>query len=709
MKKQILLLLLLLAGMAKAQIVNIPDPFFKQLLLQSAGVDNNGNSIIINTNGDGEIQVSEALAIWELHINLDFVSVEGIGAFTNLRVLTFFSPTSLQSLDITALANLETFSISFADNLESLVLAGLSNLKSIYIHEARAVSSLDFTGLTSLEEVEIDAMYDLTSLTTAGLPALVKFDLSDSYTIQSLDLSGCTALEDFRLDDFHDLQYLNLKNGKLDYSNLDFGNGGASVCFICIDEGEEVSLAGEIDIQSGQFLISTYCSFEPGGDSNRIEGVFTYDADGNGCGAGNILPRHLKVNVAYDAQDYITFSNSLGEYGFYVPTGTFILTPQTESSWFIFSPPSATVAFSEVDNGTTTQNFCIAPVGVHPNVAVTLFPIESVQPGFDARYKVVYSNKGNQSLSGTITLSYDDSVLDYVEATPVEASSSAGSLVWNYSNLLPFETRSVIVTLNLNGPMETPAVNLGDQLAFSASISPVAGDETPADNTFATTVVVDGSYDPNDITCLEGDSVSPEKIGEYLHYNINFENTGTAPATFIVVKDIIDEAKFDVASFQLLESSHEVEARITGNKAEFIFDNINLGPAGKGNVLFKIKTLPTLQVNSEVTQQADIFFDYNWPIQTNEATTTFEVLSRGDFEKDNSIKVYPNPSATIVTITADSTLQTIQLFDVQGRLLETGIINDISATVDLSARAAGMYFVKVTTDKGSKVEKVVKE
>lgn len=599
--------------------------------------------------------------------------------------------------------SLEEIRLTNCSGLSSVNIAGLPNLKKVDLELAYNLQSIDLTGLETLEQFRCDYCDGLESVTTGSLPAIEKFH-AESLVLGFLDLSRCPALTDFKFTG--DLNYLNLKNGSAFYSDFDLMVGGS--CFVCVDEGEEDYFADAIDYNEFIFL-STYCSFTLGGDYNIIEGTFTFDADNNGCGSGSALNTNVKVQMNDGTHTFTTFSNNQGEYKFYVPAGSFTLMPDMENSWFAITPPSVTISLPVVNNGTTTQNFCIASLGVHPDVEVLVWPIDGVQPGFDARYKIVYTNKGNQALSGAVTLNYDDSVLDHVSATPVETSSSTGSLTWSYSNLMPYESRSMVVKLNLNGPMEIPAVNLGDQLVFTASITPIAGDETPADNTFATTVEVVGSYDPNDIACLEGSSVHPDKIGEYLHYNINFENTGTAPAAFIVVKDIIDETKFDLGSFQMIEASHDAEVRLTGNKAEFIFDAINLAPAGKGNVVFKIKTLNTLQVNDDVTQQANIYFDYNWPIETNEATTVFEALSRGDFEKDNSVRIFPNPAKTILTITADGTIRSIEMYDVQGRLLETGIVNDMNTSIDLRSRQAGIYFVKVRTEKGVKLEKVIKE
>ena len=108
-------------------------------------------------------------------------------------------------------------------------------------------------------------------------------------------------------------------------------------------------------------------------------------------------------------------------------------------------------------------------------------------------------------------------------------------------------------------------------------------------------------------------------------------------------------------------------------------------------------------------QKAEIFFDYNWPIVTNEAVTVFEVLGTGDYEFDNTVQIYPNPVKDNLNITAGHDLKSIELYDLQGRLLQTALVNGTEATLNLNNRAAGVYFVKVTTEKGVKVEKVINE
>jgi hypothetical protein len=190
---------------------------------------------------------------------------------------------------------------------------------------------------------------------------------------------------------------------------------------------------------------------------------------------------------------------------------------------------------------------------------------------------------------------------------------------------------------------------------------------------------------------------------------INFENTGTYQAENIVVKEIIDSNMYDLNSLQVLNSSAAVTTKITNNKAEFMFQNINLDSGGHGNILIKIKSKDTLVQGDSVAKQADIFFDYNFPITTNEANTVFQSLSNPSFPIDSTISLYPNPTHNLVNIKANNTITSVELFDVQGRLLQTKLINENASTLEITAQSAGVYFIKVTTDKGIKVEKMVKE
>ncbi|HEU0124987.1 MAG TPA: hypothetical protein VFQ56_01655, partial [Flavobacterium sp.] len=81
---------------------------------QYVAKDLNGNSFLIDSNNDREIQISEALKVKELNLsNLNspfsyLDSLEGIESFTNLSVLNI-SYHSVKNIDISSLLNLTSF------------------------------------------------------------------------------------------------------------------------------------------------------------------------------------------------------------------------------------------------------------------------------------------------------------------------------------------------------------------------------------------------------------------------------------------------------------------------------------------------------------------------------------------------------------------------------------------------------------------------
>lgn len=478
--------------------------------------------------------------------------------------------------------------------------------------------------------------------------------------------------------------------------------------YLCVDDFQTTTFHAQYPSAN----INSYCSFTPGGNYNTISGNALYDNETNGCDTNDASFEFLRVNMTDGTNSGSTFTNFEGDYAFFMNNGTFTLTPQLENpTYFNVSPVTTQIAFANNNNNTASQDFCITPNGTHNDLEVVLAQVTPARPGFDAEYRLIYKNKGNQPLSGAVSVTFDDAKSDFVSASVVPTSNATGSLSWNYSNLLPFENRSIAFTLNVNTPTETPAVNNGDILAFNAQITPLTGDEVPADNVFVYNQTVVGSFDPNDIYCLEGGSLDPSMIGNYLHYNVRFENTGTAAAENIVVATTINPAEYDLSSLQVMNASHNVYTRLNGNLVEFIFENIQLAGSpsgGHGHVLFKMKSNPNVQTTGHVTSNANIFFDYNFPIETNDATTVFETLRTNDNDAI-TVQIYPNPTKDQLHIQSQEAIKKLDWYDIGGRILESISVDAKEVHQDLSQRASGIYFVKLKTEKGSKTLKIIKE
>ncbi|MBN8641357.1 MAG: T9SS type A sorting domain-containing protein [Flavobacteriales bacterium] len=529
--------------------------------------------------------------------------------------------------------------------------------------------------------------------------------------LTTLDVSTCTNLTTLDCNN-NPLTSLYLKNGRSEFVN--FPND-PNLLFICADDNQITNLQASANPAT---VISSYCSITPGGNYNTIEGNVLFDHNSNGCDASDFPQSYIKININDGAETGATFTNGAAFYNFYTGAGTFNLSPQLENpSIFTFTPSPLSVVFPDNNNNVSTQNICISANGVYYDLEVVIVPISAARPGFEAQYQITYRNIGNTVFPvGQISLDFEDDLMDYISSSQTVLSQTQGMLTWGFTNLYPFETRSIEVEFEINSPTDTPAVAIGEELNFAATGVTSNFEENVVNNLFPLKQVVVGSFDPNDITCLQGETLAPSEIGNYLHYIVNFENTGNFYAENVVVKLDIDTTKFDISTLQLLNTSHSPFTRITGNKVEFIFEGIYLDAVGgnppvggHGNVLFKIKSKEELSNGDTVAKRANIYFDYNAPIDTNIAQTTYQSLIVDPILYENDVVVFPNPTSGNINITSKFNIKSVELYDIQGRILETVIENSNESILDVSKRQNGIYFLKITTDEGSKVEKIIKE
>lgn len=85
-------------------------------------------------------------------------------------------------------------------------------------------------------------------------------------------------------------------------------------------------------------------------------------------------------------------------------------------------------------------------------------------------------------------------------------------------------------------------------------------------------------------------------------------------------------------------------------------------------------------------------------------------LNSDEFENSNeTVKIYPNPTTSIVNVNCNTTIHRLELFDIQGRILETNLVQESNSKIDVSSRPKGVYFLKIETQQGSKVKKIIKQ
>ncbi|POS00585.1 putative repeat protein (TIGR01451 family)/predicted secreted protein (Por secretion system target) [Flavobacterium croceum DSM 17960] len=739
MKIKTILFLLVFTTLCNAQIINIPNINFKAKLLEASSTnqiarDINGTYFKIDSNNNNEIEYTEADDVYELNIsNLNSIQsvkisdITGLIHFSNLRKFHCID-NLLTNLDLTSFANLLAINCGF-NQLTSLNISGLNQLEFLSC-ESNQIVNLDLSNKPNLvtlycennniSNLNLNELINLIYLTVSGNPISI-LDFSGIYNIEhlqcmytnitNLDVSNQTNLDLIMCGENPSLEKIFMKNGKIE-SGLNLINL-PNLKYVCVDDLQLTTIQNNINFSSGSLncSVNTYCSFSPGGTYYTIQGQNKFDANNNGCDNNDIICPKLKYSITNGTDIGYLISNITGFYYIPVQAGTQTITPIIENpTYFNVSPITFNVSFPTAISP-YNQDFCITANGFHNDLELMLIPINTAVPGFNAKYKLVFKNKGTTTQSGTINFTFDDSVLDFVSSNPNVSNQSTGSLNWNFINLLPFESREIDIILNLNSPTETPSLNSGDLLNSSATVNGQT-DETPNDNIAILNQIVVNSYDPNDKTCLEGTTITTSMVGEYVHYLIRFENNGTANAQNIIVKDMIDINKFDINTLIPIKGSHNFETRISSiNKVEFIFQNINLpfdDANNDGYVSFKIKTKPNLVVGNTFSNSANIYFDYNFPIVTNNYTTTIQNtlgLQENDFI--NNISVYPNPVKNILNFKAEDNISKVEVYDISGRILSSNSVSENK--IDLSELKTGNYILKIYIEKGIMKTKIIKE
>ena len=663
--------------------------------------------------------------------NLTSLTISGssIGNFNNLS-------NKFQLNDMPNLSYLALIDNSFSDPTPAFYINDLNALYTIifnqhgklYVNNLPSLFNLKASGCFNINSdtlgIYLSNFPNLHNLVIFGgwgsdmninlidLPNLT--DLSIGVFARNIDLSGCPNLNNLDFFDetwsySYSSDFLNLRNGN---NKMRHFNMVGHIKNICVDDDSEKQfiLSSVPGLSNTNFTYD--CAVTPNNNYNTIKGVVHFDYDNNGCQSTYSGSENIKLNISTDGLKTVAFTTSTGEYNYYTTklNRTITLTPQWENPYFTCSPQKVETSFSTFGNDATID-FCALPIGIHNDVDVVIIPVTVARPGFDAVYKIVYRNKGNVTSSGTIELIFNDEVLDFVSSNSDFTTQNSNSLSWQYTDLLPFTTGEIFVTLNLNSPQETPSLNANDILNYTASITPQSEDETPADNIFIFKHGVVNAVDPNDKICLEGESINLITVGDFVHYMIRFENTGSANAINVLVKDLIDTTKFDIRSLVPVSSSHSYQCSIKdGNRVEFAFTGINLpyaDPENKGYILFKIKTLESLKIDDSFSNKADIYFDYNAPVYTNEYITAV-ALNVGLVEskkKSFELIYYPNPVKDLLKIQTAEKINKIEIFDISGRIVMSTLDN---SEINIAKLNQGAYFIRVFVNKKVAIKKIIK-
>jgi len=322
-------------------------------------------------------------------------------------------------------------------------------------------------------------------------------------------------------------------------------------------------------------------------------------------------------------------------------------------------------------------------------------------------------NTGNSMLTSSQYRIYQDNVLSQTDTF---------QLISNDSLILKVLSMGATIRLEADQTLGHPGTSLprstiegcGTNLSGTFSVGQVnrAQMDDIDPDVEIDCIVVTGSFDPNDkqnspTGIGENHLISP---GSQIEYVVRFQNTGSDTAFTVIIIDTLS-SNFDISTLEFVSASHQYEVSITGVENKIInyrFDDILLPDSSTdeinshGYIKYKIYLSSSIPIGTRINNSADIFFDFNFPVRTNESfvtigdTTSLSVLELSKFSNSN-IVIYPNPFTSSISIETKNgiPIDKIEVFSIEGKLVHSKIYDgkSLSTIVELHDLTPGCYFI----------------
>lgn len=418
------------------------------------------------------------------------------------------------------------------------------------------------------------------------------------------------------------------------YRNLGNGTFAPRLIITSVLDGPLCLHAASVDMNSSKELLCAswrdnklFWHRNYFGSHFRAQGRRYIDLDLDGS-PGPDEPGMAWGQLACDPYLTYALSTANGDYYFSLDTGNWQIASLGQGAlWDLVSTPATyNVELTEAAPMATELNFGYA-ANTDTSIIASSIVVGNGPCGGTVPLWITYSDQGTRIEQGTVSLVLDPAIT-FVSGIPAPDTQDGNLFTWNFDSLNFFESRSIELVVQRPG-----LVAMGTTVNSTLSIGTVddGGSVTGSWQTVLTETV-SCAYDPNDKL------VEPVGYGEAgavpidtdaLIYTIRFQNTGTAEAWNVVLRDQLsshlDRSRFEVLGFSHTPTHISIDAV---GQLMVRFDGIMLPDSGadplgsQGFFRFRIGLNEGLAHLTTITNTAEIDFDINPPIVTNTTLST---------------------------------------------------------------------------------------
>lgn len=675
MKKLLLITLTIPLLNIWGQNVNIPDSNLKNALL--------AHSPTIDTNGDNEIQVSEAAAFTNsLYLNnMNINDATGINAFTNITQL-IISRNNLTNLDISNLVNLESLDCSW-QNLTTLDLSN-NNLINNLNFRNNQISSINTSNLSNLTHYTC-AQNQLTSIDVSNNSNLINLDCS-YMNIHNLDISNNTQL-----------QYLDCWQDSL--SSIDVSNNTALIRFRC-----PYNQISNIDVSNNINLVNFQC-FDNNLSSIDVTNNTLLDElsiSQNNISALDVSNNPLLEKLYYNNNNISTLdisNNTLIEYLGCKNNGVTTIDLSSLSNLISLNAENNLLSSINLTNNTNLQTLRLSynqidSLDLSNNINLTfLVLLNSGLEFLDLRNGNNY-NMTNVSMGMNNDLycaNVDDST--YSENNWRTSTIAVGNnTVFNgdceNSCYIPYRTKDTLSTCpnyNFNGNIITNSGNYTDTLTSMSSCkdSIVQLNITILNSSSSTdTQTACGSY-----TWIDGNT--------YISNN----NTATYTTTNVAGCDSIITLDLTVHNIDtsITQNNLTLTSNVNGAQYQWIECDNFTDLMGETNMSFTPTTNGSYAVEITI------------PEGCVDTSSCYTILNTSIDELSSNTKIYPQPFQDEINLNFNkSGERTVKIYNINGKEISSQLTSENTLKINTSKLSKGIYILKITNNTSTNNYTIVK-
>ncbi len=434
-----------------------------------------------------------------------------------------------------------------------------------------------------------------------------------------------------------------------------------------------------------------------GVDCGTVSGTLYIDND------QDCLQDPLEVPVPYRVMEIqpgpqYAITDADGHYTRNVVNGTYTIIP-TGTDLYPICPMVQPVPFTIADDAAVIDIADSSTVQLDVQVTTAS---NAARPGFTHS---VWSHVRNQSaqLSGPVTVTATfDPVMSLIVASPAPTTVNGNVITWDLPGLAAYQTLNI--TMQLQVPADAGLI--GQPFAHTVVATQPLAEADALNNTAIEDGVITGSFDPNDKTARTSSGWSDVAYyldqDQWIDYTIRFQNTGTDTAFNVVITDTLP-AELDMGTFVQGLASHPFSLAFKDARVvEWRFENILLPdsgtnePASHGLVAFRIRPAEDLIPGAVISNEANIYFDFNEPVITEPSVLIAEFSTGVEEDARAGLRVFPNPAKDLVQVVhPNGASRVLTVHGADGRQVRLATRPYASGLeLDVTGLAPGVYVVR---------------